>query len=311
MTLNKALAYLLTSIVLAGCSRKDQEPATGKNERLVIVATIFPIADWVSVIGGDSVNAVTLLPPAASPHTYEPTPSDMRKAAKARLFFQAGLHLDDWATKMSEGKAGGARVISLGDQLHEKRLLPEVEEVDEHVHDVAHSHGPANPHWFLDPATVCGAVEMIAVELSAVDPSHSEQYAHRAAGYVSELRRLDDELSASLANCSRGFATVHNSFAYLVARYNLKIAAVIEEYPGKVPSDQYIRSVVDRLRAANATTVFVEPQLNARPAEIVAKEAGAKTDLLDPLGDPSFPDRDSYLKLMRYNGGKLKGALCQ
>jgi zinc transport system substrate-binding protein len=310
-TLTKAFAGLASILLFAGCGEQRASRSTAADGKLMVVATIFPLADWASQIGGDRVTTATLLPPGVSPHTYEPTPADMRNVSQARLFLKSGLNLDDWAAKVTDDGPKASRIIPVGDRLHEQGYLPDVEHIDESVHDVAHEHGAVNPHWFLDPNVAIRAVEMIAAELGAADPAHRSAYNENAARYIEELNRLDEELSSTLAACSeRGFATVHNSFAYLAARYKVRIAAVIEEYPGRVPSDQYIRGVVDKLRADGVKTVFVEPQLSRRPAEIVAEEAGARVDLLDPVGDASYADRDTYLKLMRFNGAKLKEAVC-
>src|SRR5262245_9071809 len=42
-----------------------------------VVATIFPLADIVRQIGNGAVDVATLLPPGASPHSFEPTPAQM------------------------------------------------------------------------------------------------------------------------------------------------------------------------------------------------------------------------------------------
>lgn len=54
--------------------------------------------------------------------------------------------------------------------------------------------------------------------------------------------------------------------------------------------------------------VFAEPQLNPRVAEVVAREAGVKVLLLDPMGGRP-PYGGDYLKLMRYNLSILDEAM--
>jgi hypothetical protein len=41
------------------------------SDRVLIAASVAPLADFVHQIGGDRVEVFTLVPPGASPHTYE------------------------------------------------------------------------------------------------------------------------------------------------------------------------------------------------------------------------------------------------
>src|SRR2546427_9382734 len=74
---------------------------------LKVVATIFPLADLVHQIGKEHVEVVTLLPSGASPHTFEPTPSQVRDLAHAEVFVCVGAGLDGWAAKLLAARAGG------------------------------------------------------------------------------------------------------------------------------------------------------------------------------------------------------------
>ena len=66
------------------------------------------------------------------------------------------------------------------------------------------------------------------------------------------------------------------------------------------------------MRADGATTVFFETLVSPRLAETVAREAGAKTAVLDPLeGLTSEEARagEDYFSLMRANLAALRKAL--
>ena len=47
--------------------------------------------------------------------------------------------------------------------------------------------------------------------------------------------------------------------------------------------------------------ILVEPQLSPRVAQALAAELGATTVVVDPNGDPTDPERDTYDELMRWN----------
>jgi len=309
-------------LIICGCQGTPNSPPSN---RLKVVATIFPLADWARQVGGTRVDVVTLLPPGSSPHTFEAAPKEMRELSSANLFLMVGLHMDDWGAQLAEGATVGGLVktVSLGDWLHSSHQLPEVKEIsmvgDKEAHEghdhAGHDHhdheGAVNPHFWLDPALATLCVDKITSELTTADPAGASYFLERSVMYKSQLVELDKESSAALANCQgKSFVSFHNAFPYLAQRYGLNLAAVIEEYPGKTPSDNYVKAVTDRLRELKITTVFSEPQLNPKPAEIIAGAVGAKVDLLDPYGSETVKDRDTFIGLVRFNVNKLKMALC-
>ncbi len=294
----------------------------------MVVATVFPLADWTRQVGGERVYVETLLPAGASPHTFDPAPRDMRLIARSRLFLKTGLNMDDWgASLVKSAGANGPQVISIGNMLLEAAKLPDVAHLDESVENVGaeeahgpgnhnghehkgHNHGDVNPHFWLDPQLVIESVVIIRDALTKIDPDGEAVYAANADKYLQDLKDMDAEVAAMLEPyAGQAFVSFHNAWPYLARRYHLKIAAVIEEYAGKTPSEKYLRTVTDRLKALKIRTIFTEPQLNPRVAELIAKAAGGSTSMLDPYGTEGDKERGSYLLTMRYNAQKLAAAL--
>jgi zinc transport system substrate-binding protein len=286
----------------------------------MVVATIFPFADWAAQVGGDRVEVHTLLPVGSSPHTFEPTPRDMRQMASARLFIKGGLHLDDWGARLANNRsADDLAILSLGDVLAKNGKLPNLDAslsrtlnisgpADEH--DADHDDEGINPHFWLDPQLAIESVKLIEGQLAELDPAGKALYEKNSAAYIGELKKLDSEMTATFSKLPhKNFVSFHNAYPYLAQRYGLNVAAVIEEYPGRSPSERYIREITDKLKALHITTVFSEPQLNPNLAKIIAGETGGTVSMLDPYGDSSYPDRNSYIKVMKFDMGQLKQAL--
>jgi ABC-type Zn uptake system ZnuABC Zn-binding protein ZnuA len=76
---------------------------------------------------------------------------------------------------------------------------------------------------------------------------------------------------------------------------------VIEASPGRNPSPIQIKRIVDRIKKHRIQSIFAEPQLNPKVAEVIAKEANVRMLILDPMGGPKLPGRSSYIDLMNYN----------
>jgi len=257
-----------------------------------VVATIFPVADMVRQVGRDAVDVVTLLPAGASPHTFEPTPAQMRAVAEAAVFVEVGAGLDAWAAKLRAAHAGPMIVITLATGVP---LLGATE-------GEGASHG-GDPHIWPDPVLVRDhLVPAIASGLSQADPSRAGAFRTAAGEFEAALTQLDAEIRTTLAPAiNRSFVAFHPAWQYFAKRYDLNEMAVVESFPGKEPSAQEIAAIVQGARAAHVRAVLIEPQFSPRMAEQVAQEIGAQLVTVDPLGGPDLPDRQHYLDLMRYN----------
>src|SRR4051794_20119707 len=73
--------------------------------------TVF--ADMVRQVGGDLVDAQSLVPANGDVHTFAAKPSDLTRLARARLVVMNGLGLDDWLDRTITSVASGATVLKL------------------------------------------------------------------------------------------------------------------------------------------------------------------------------------------------------
>jgi len=264
--------------------------------KIKVVATIFPLADLAKNVGGDRIEVITLLPPGASPHTFDPTPKQVEKLAEAHLLVQIGAGLDDWAAKLVKAAANPDLVII---ETSEK-----IELIKDEEH---HTHTGGNPHIWLDPIIAKKIVSNIGEALKEIDPRYTSYYEENTSEYLAELDRLDQEIKERISKFKiKDFVSFHSAFIYFAKRYGLNQAAVIEEFPGKEPTPKYLAEVLKVIKDTGVKAVFAEPQLNPKTTEVVASESGVELLFLDPLGDPETPERNTYIKLIRYNVGVME-----
>ncbi|WP_435108359.1 anchored repeat ABC transporter, substrate-binding protein [Nocardiopsis synnemataformans] len=88
-----AAAALALTTALAGCSGA----ASGADGGLTVVTTTEILADLASQVGGDLVDASSLVPPGGDPHSYEPTPADAVRVTEADVAFTNHLLLEEQA----------------------------------------------------------------------------------------------------------------------------------------------------------------------------------------------------------------------
>ena len=101
---------------------------------------------------------------------------------------------------------------------------------DDHDHD--HKLGAPDPHVWLDPDRMVGAVDELAAQLAAIEPAAKDALTQNAAAVKDSLRKLDAVIASRAKAWSKHtIVTFHGSMAYYAKRYGLRIAADILGLP--------------------------------------------------------------------------------
>ena len=292
------LAVAVLAGFLAACTGR---PAPAE---FVAAATISPLADMVARVAGPDWTVATIIPPGTSPHVFEPTPRQVLLVAPARLVVTVGAGYDGWAGKLAAACASGARIFDAGKAAGIEAPPAGGVAHGEHAHgDLGH-----DPHWWLSPPLVARTLPALAAELSAIDPAGAAGYRDRAAAFAAGLSLLDAEIAESLKPVSgAAVVTSHNAWAYFADRYGLKSVAAIEPMPGREPSPREIGALIVTARREGIRTLFSEPQFPPDVARVVAREAGLKVAIVDPIG--GFPGRLGYEELLRFNARAFREGL--
>ena len=77
------------------------DPVRGWASGIGTVASFSILADMVRRVGGGRLEVVSLVPPDADAHAYQPTASDSRALTRAALLVENGLGLEGWMTRLS------------------------------------------------------------------------------------------------------------------------------------------------------------------------------------------------------------------
>ncbi len=269
----------IAALVAGGCGYSGN----GGGKRASVVAAFYPLAFAAETVGGAAVDVENLTPTGAEPHDLELTPSDVQAIDDADLVLLLG---HGFQPQLERAAGDGDRVLELLDTPG-LDLLPN-----------------DDPHVWLDPLRYVRIVERIGEAVGK--PAAAEKVATR-------LRALDREFRQGLAHCARHeIVTSHEAFAYLAQRYGLRQIAVTGLTPEAEPAPRDLERVVGLVRDTGATTVFFETLVSPRIAETVAREAGAKTAVLNPiegLTEEEASQGDDYFSLMRANLAALEEAL--
>jgi zinc transport system substrate-binding protein len=270
---------LAAAFVLSGCGG-----SRGSGGRREVVAAFYPLAFVAQQLGGRKVDVRNLTPPGAEPHDIELTPRDVGELQQADVV----LYLSHGFQPAVEQAVAGAhgKMIDALDGIDLKK-------------GVGDEGGKSDPHVWLDPVLFARIVKRIGDALGY--PAQGDRLARR-------LLALGRVYRAGLARCAReDFVTSHAAFGYLAARYHLHQVPITGIDPESEPSPQHLRSLIELVRREHVATVFFERLVSPRLAETVARDAGAKAAVLDPI-EGITPGND-YFSVMRQNLRRLRGAL--
>jgi zinc transport system substrate-binding protein len=289
----------------------SQHPATAAANgaplaEIRYVATIQPLAAIMEQMTRGRGEVIRLLAPGTSPHTFDPRPSDAVRLERAKALFYAGPGLDkEWTAKMPAGH----RIEMLG-LVPEDYLLPMTAHEHEHGKNRHRHHDDSapDPHFWTDPLTVKAMLPALAEKLSDLDPDGGAVYQENASRFAAELDKLHSRAAALLKPVQgRAVLLFHPSFQYLLKRYGLEMAGTIEPFPGREPSPRALHELITKTRSLDIQAIFTEPQLSARPAQVIAEAANLKVYELDPIG--GMEGRQSYEEIILYNARTLANAL--
>ena len=294
------IAGLLATFV-AGCGAGGASGG-GAGERVQVAATISVVQDLVEQVGGDRVEAFSIVPVGGSPETFQPSPHDAGRISESQVVFENGLGLDNWVEDLIESAGNEEQtVVELSEGLEP---LEEGEQV--------HEHAEGNPHLWLDVAKAEHYVERIRDTLVQVDPEGAEEYEANAGEYLAQLEELDGyirERTGNIPEERRKLVTLHDAFPYFAEAYGFELVGVILENPEAEPGSREVAEVVRKIEEEGVPVVFTEPQFNAALVDTVAQEAGVEVRELytDTLTDDEAGD--TYEAMMRTNIDRISEAL--
>ncbi|MBN2623591.1 MAG: zinc ABC transporter substrate-binding protein [Acidimicrobiales bacterium] len=306
---------VLAGTVVAACGDGGTSAGGGDGPRIAVTNTI--LGDVVRNLTGDLATVEVVVPSGADPHEFQPSARQVAALREAEVVvangagFEAGL---DGA--ISGAEDDGAVVF---EAIEHVAPLATAAGDDEHHDDEddGHGHGPVDPHFFTDPARMATATEALATVLADEVPAlATTEFRDRAAAYVDDLRALDAEVEATLADVPaerRKLVTDHDVLGYFGERYGFEIVgAVIESSTTQAaPSASDLDDLAATLRAEDVPAVFVDASAAGSLADTLADEVGdvAVVELfIESLGDDGS-GADTYAGMARTNASRIAGAL--
>jgi len=328
----KSLFFLMLIVygfVLAGCSHAaanqsgtveslvtgidDLSPLDLRDEPLRIVVTTNIVADVVENVGGAAIEITTLIPPGADPHTFQPSPGDLRAMTGAHAILINGAGLEEFLHQTLAQVSGEVPMISLSEGIKLRQFQTD-HDPDSDDHE---DHAGSDPHVWFDPLNVMIWAENCAQVLGTLDVENQDFYTANARQYVESLTSLHSWIENEVAEIpehNRKLVTDHLAFGYFAQRYGFEmIGSVIPAYSTAAePSARELADLNDTIRAENVPAIFVGIMANSRLTALIAEDTGVDLVALytGSLGEPGGL-ADTYIRFMQYDVNAIVQALAE
>ncbi len=338
---------------LVGCSQHKSSSTTTtsdqkvieEEDKLSVVASIYPMADFAAKIGGDLIDLKTMVPPGTDAHGWEPSTGDIIALNEADVFIYNGSGMEGWTESILdtlenpdliviEASAGltvpfsehqveyiDGTVIHEDENDHaddeENHENEDIHEESEHDHEADHhhhhDHDGMDPHVWLDPDLAGEQMKAIAKGFIEADPDNKDIYENNLTQMEKKLDALDDQFEKELEGIKkRDIVVSHAAFGYLCQAYDLNELAITGVSPESEPSPEDMATIIKVMEEKQITTIFFETLATPKVAETIAAETGANVDTLNPiegLTEENIENGDDYFSLMEKNLDALVKAL--
>jgi ABC-type Zn uptake system ZnuABC Zn-binding protein ZnuA len=292
------LLQLLVALCLASGLALGQTTPARAEDRIRVVATTTDLRSLTETVGGDLIDAVSLVPANFDAEEYQPKPQDVLRLKGARLVVRVGLDYDLWFDRLLETTA--ARELRRGGPGYVDAsfgIAPlEVRGVTIGPGD-GHAHGSGNPHYWLDPKNAEFITANILWGLARIDPANAKTYEANRQAFLARLAAKLTEWETRLAPL-KGMPLIayHNSWPYFARRFRLDFADFLEIRPGVPSTPSHLAGIIEAMRTRGVRIVVREPHEPERDVAFVAAKSGASVVVL-AASVGALPGAGDYVSL--------------
>ncbi len=285
--------------------------ALGAQAKLNVVVTTPDLAAIAREVGGDKTEITTLARPTEDPHFVDAKPSFIVKLNRADALLEGGAELEvGWLPTLVQGARNekiqtGQPGRILGNQGIAMREVPTT--LDRSQGDI---HAAGNPHYLVDPENVKIVAQHLAAAFGQLDAANGGFYSANASKFIAALDAKLAGWQAQLAPFKgQHVVAYHNSWVYFAERFGFKIDLFLEPKPGIPPSPAHLASIITKMKEEKARVIIVDPYLNRKTAETVARSTDATVvDVAQFPGGVKGTD-GGYIALMDYLVNSLAKAM--
>lgn len=276
-----AVCVIMLITLITGCTKSTP---IAEKEKITVAVSILPQQYFLDRIGGNRISSLVLVGPGQSPHSYEPSPSQMAALSNAKAWILSGTDFEIGIQPNIAEQFPLLKIVNGTEGITFRTLQEYEQEQGEEHHEEGEEHHESN----IDRHTWLGydASKIIAGHiletLVLVDPKGKSIYETNYTALISDIDTVFGNLKTSLAPyAGKTVMVFHPSFGYFLDTFGMKQESV--ETGGKEPTAKALSALIQKAKADKVPAIFVQAQFPANAAKTVAEEADAEVVLLDPL----------------------------
>lgn len=302
------LLIMVLGLVLS-CTACDINTTFPDEDKLSIVATIFPQYDFAREIAGDKANISMLVSPGTEIHSFEPTASDIMEISNCDVFICTGGESDTWVEDLLKNSGNDDMTV-----LYLMDCVDTLEADHDHGED-SHYHGTVDEHIWTSPINAIEICEEICTTLCLLDKENSQYYKDNLQSYTAKLTELDLSFRQVVEGAERNTIVFADRFPllYFAEEYGLEYYAAFSGCSDDTEvSASTLATLIDKVKKDNIPVVLKIELSSDNIATTVAKETGAQIRTFyscHNISKDDFQNGESYLSLMTKNVETLKVAL--
>ena len=267
--------FLILSMFLLAfsCGSGNESP-----EKPVISVSIIPQQYFIEQLAGELVEVNVMIPPGASPATYEPGISQLGKLDRSELYMRIGYvgFEQSWMDKISSVNPD-MKIVDLSEGV---TIIMEEESEEENHH--GHSHHGSDPHIWMSTINARIIARNIHHELLLLFPDKRDYLENRLEQFSTSLDSLHQDILNILEGIhNKKFMIYHPALSYYSRDYGLEQLSL--EIEGKTPSPAHLKEMTDLAREHQISKILIQSQFDRKNAEVLARETGADIIQFDPL----------------------------
>lgn len=311
----KKIIYIFALFLLVGCTNEQQAEETGK---ISVIASFYPIADFVERVGGDLVEVETLVGAGVDPHGWEMSTQDRNEIEKSSIFIYNGSGFEHWADDVIESaKETNTDFVAI--ESSQGLTLAEghshSHDHEDEAHEEAHDRegGAYDAHTWISLPHAVHQMEVIKDALSEIYPEHAEEFSSNFEKERDAFLALHERALEAFEEVKRkDFIVGHESFGYLAKDYGLTQHGIEGASSLGEPDPKRMAELVELAKETGLTTIFYDPLGSDKIAQTIASEIGGEAKELNPLEGRTQEEIDAnldYLAIMQKNINALSEAL--
>lgn len=326
---------LAVSVLLFGCRKSQSQKSfsESQNQKVKVVATIFPLYDWAKniVFGSENVELELLVKNGSDLHSFQPSTQDIVKISTADVLIYVGGESDSWLDDALKNSVNKNQAVinlmkELSESVKEEEIVEGMSESEKKAEKMLELENSAenqkeeveyDEHIWLSVENAKSSVEKIAAVLEEKDASEKSLFEANKKSYLEKLGEMEividyekveePEKRQTIVVCDRF------PFRYMTDELGVKYYAAFAGCSAESEASfETIAFLSRKIRDLECDEVFVTESSDKKIAQTVIKNAGLEgkcgISVLDSMQSTTLGEAEkgkNYIDVMKENYRKL------